>query len=218
MRGRRLAVALGAALLISAAARARAEAGTLVGSGGSGGSGSNEGPEVCRSTARGRNTPVTIHVRNTGATDLLVPDGPCNFVPWSLTSPDGGRLPSEHDVMCNGSSEVCPGICDGMGADLLAAGAETTFVWDGIVSVEAHGDTAKECPAMMEDGVCSSVCQRHVDAAPGSYTIEVRAYDIEDQGFGSVSAKTVTFNYPEQTDIDVAFPQAGGSHATASVV
>ncbi|WP_434041471.1 MULTISPECIES: hypothetical protein [Sorangium] len=93
-----------------------------------------------------------------------------------------------------------------MSAYLLAAGAETTFVWDGIVSVEVHGDTAKECPAMMTDGVCSSDCQRYVDAAPGSYTIEVLAYDVEDDGYGPESAKTVTFDYPEQTDIDVAFP------------
>ncbi|XXX79896.1 hypothetical protein WMF30_14085 [Sorangium sp. So ce134] len=184
--------------------------GATIGSGGSVatiGSGGSGGSEVCRSTALGRDTPVTFHIRNTGATGLAIPNGICGWLPWSLTSPDGGRLPSEFDVMCDGSSGVCPGICDGMGVVLFPAGAETRFVWDGILSYDVDIDAGKHCPAVENDDFCSSDCQRYVDAAPGSYTIEVRAFtDIEDAGAGSEIVKTVTFNYPEQTDVDVAFP------------
>ncbi|WP_437575880.1 hypothetical protein [Sorangium sp. So ce887] len=186
------------------------------GSGGTGGSsssggGTSGGPELCRSTALGNNTPVTIHVRNTGATGLGVLDGTCGATSWSLTSPDGGSLPSEYDVMCDGSSEACPGICDGFGFEPIPAGAETTFVWDGILSQDVNLDAAKECPAAEsdDDGCTFRGCKRHLDAAPGSYTVEVRAYnkdDDEDYDLSAGIVKTVTFNYPEQTDVDVVFP------------
>ncbi|WP_437507523.1 hypothetical protein [Sorangium sp. So ce1099] len=182
------------------------------GTGGSVSSGAtNGGPEFCRSTALGNNTPVTIHVRNTGATDLGVLDGMCGATSWSLTSPDGGRLPSEYDFLCDGSSEACPGICDGFSFSPIPAGAETTFVWDGILSQDVNLDASKECPAAETDGDGCSFkgCQRHLDAAPGSYTVEVHAYNWDDdRGYdieGGIE-KTVTFNYPEQTDVDVVFP------------
>ncbi|WP_437623012.1 hypothetical protein [Sorangium sp. So ce1151] len=187
-----------------------------IGAGGSGGSGSSGatsgGPEICRSTALGNNTPVTIHVRNTGATGLGVIDGSmCGSSSWSLTSPDGGRLPSEYDLMCDGSSEACPGICDGFSIASIPAGAETTLVWDGILSQHVDPDAAKECPAAESDsdGCPFRGCQRHLDAAPGTYTVEVHAYEQKDNMDYDITAgtlKTVTFNYPEQTDVDVVFP------------
>ncbi|WP_437756236.1 hypothetical protein [Sorangium sp. So ce1389] len=190
--------------------------GATIGSGGAGGSGASDAssgsggssgdPDVCLSTALGRNTPVTFHIRNTGATDLIIPNGECGWLPWSLTSPDGGRLPHQHDVMCDGSSDVCPGICDGIGVVRFFAGAETPFVWDGILSYDVDIYAGKYCPAVVNDDFCASDCQRYVDAAPGAYTIEVHAFDVEDEGFGSPFVKTVTFDYPEQTDVHVTFP------------
>ncbi|XXY44961.1 hypothetical protein WME91_33675 [Sorangium sp. So ce269] len=175
-------------------------------SGGAGGSGATSGgPEFCRSTALGNNTPVTFHIRNTGATGLKVLDGSvCGAMSWSVTSPDGGRLPSEYDFMCDGSSEACPGICDGLGFALIPAGAETTLVWNGILSQDVKLEAAKECPAAESDsdGCTFRGCQRHLDAAPGSYTVEVYAFTDP----GAEILKTVTFDYPEQTDIDVVFP------------
>ncbi|WP_437834356.1 hypothetical protein [Sorangium sp. So ce1153] len=188
--------------------------GATIGSGGAGGSGAAIGsggssgdPDVCLSTALGRSTPVTFHIRNTGATDLMIPNGGCGWLPWSLTSPDGGRLPSHpYDVMCDGSSDVCPDTCNGTGVVRFVAGAETPFVWDGILSHDVDIYAGKYCPAMVNDDFCASECQRYVDAAPGSYTIEVQAFDVDDEDLGSPIVKTVTFDYPGETDFDVVFP------------
>ncbi|WP_437972282.1 hypothetical protein WMF04_24615 [Sorangium sp. So ce260] len=180
-------------------------------SGGAGGSGAaSGGPEFCRSTALGANTPVTIHVRNTGATSLGVLDGMCGATSWRLTSPEGWGLPGEYDVMCDGSSESCPGICDGFAFEPIPPGAETTFVWDGILSQDVDPHAGKECPAAESDGEYCTFrgCQRYLDAAPGSYTVEVHAYNERGDHYdlGSPIVKTVTFDYPEQTDVEVAFP------------
>lgn len=172
------------------------------GSGGSGGGGAGGPSALCSDDVSGQATPVTITVRNTGATDLQIPTQCVDA--WAIAAPGGATAPRGwFSISCDNPPADCPLDCLDLQHTTLAAGTDTTFTWDGLL-VEQVDAVAESCPAAQPapGDFCPNTCGRDVDAPAGMYTLTVQLF----QNDVGVAPKTVMFSYPDQTAVEVVFP------------